>query len=309
VNDKITVTLSTFAEHGEEPLSLLQKSGIAFSLNTLKRRLKENEIVPFCADSTGLITGLEPYSQRTLRQLPLLKCISRAGVGTDSIDLEWAQKQGIKVRNTPNVVIRPVVELTISMILALSRKLIEHTNILRSGNWKRYVGSNLSQKVVGVIGTGSIGKKVCENLKTLGANIIAYDIKPDQQWAKQQRIRYVAIDELLTRSDILSLHASVTDGSILGEVEFKKMKHGVLIVNTARGSLIDEVALCEAIEEGRVSGAGLDVFSKEPYHGNLTRFNNVILTPHIGTLTVESRLQMEIEAVQNLLECLENKNE
>ena len=308
MNEKIFVALSTFAEYGEEPLKLLEQSGIDYSLNELGRRLVREEIVGLGKGATGIIAGVEPYDASVLELLPELKCISRCGVGIDNIDLDLAQAKGIIIRNTPDVVIRPVVELTIAMIFDLMRKLSLHTGRFWRKEWKKSAGNLLAGKTVGILGLGRIGRSVSETLLKLDAEVIGTDINPDMAWAKKCGVRVVSLEELLAESDILSLHLSVISENpfILGREEISLMKEGAWLVNVSRGNLVDDIALSEVLKAGKLSGAAMDVFPEEPYGGLLCELDNVVLTPHVATLTKESRVQMETEAVQNLLSYLLN---
>ena len=254
--------------------------------------------------ATGIIAGVEPYDAIVLANIPNLKCISRAGVGIDNIDLEYAQEKNIKVRNTSNVVIRPVAELTLAMIFDLLRKTTFHTVLLKQNRWEKSAGNLLFGKTVGIVGTGRIGKAVAELLAKLGAIILAYDLAPDERWAGQNNVKYVTFESLLSSADIISLHISPSGdrSPLIGKEEIEQMRDGVSIINTSRGEFIDEMALCDGLATGQVGSAGLDVFPEEPYTGKLIEFDNVVLTPHIATLTIESRLEMEIQATQNLLE-------
>ena len=308
MNEKIFVALSTFAEYGEEPLKLLEQSGIDYSLNELGRRLVREEIVGLGKGATGIIAGVEPYDASVLELLPELKCISRCGVGIDNIDLDLAQAKGIIIRNTPDVVIRPVVELTIAMIFDLMRKLSLHTGRFWRKEWKKSAGNLLAGKTVGILGLGRIGRSVSETLLKLDAEVIGTDINPDMAWAKKCGVRVVSLEELLAESDILSLHLSVISENpfTLGREEISLMKEGAWLVNVSRGNLVDDIALSEVLKAGKLSGAAMDVFPEEPYGGLLCELDNVVLTPHVATLTKESRVQMETEAVQNLLSYLLN---
>ena len=302
--EKIFVALSTFAKSGKEPLDLLKKSGINYHINPLGRRITAKEIFKMNSGATGIIAGLEPYTKNVLSSLPNLKCISRVGVGIDNIDQDYAQSRGIEIRNTPDVVIQPVVELVLALLFDLLRKTTIHTNIIKSGEWDRHVGNLLYGKTVGIIGTGRIGKKMSEVFSALGLSVIAYDLFPDKDWSESNKIRYKPLKVLLQESDIISLHVSpIKNGKpIISKKEIGQMKQGVVIINTSRGQFIDEKALFEALSSKKISGVGLDVYNEEPYTGNLIQFENAVLTPHVATLTKESRLQMEIEATQNLLE-------
>jgi len=309
MSEKIFVALSTFAEYGEEPLALLESAGFEYFLNPLGRRLVREEIVDLGKDAAGIVAGVEPYDAPVLEMLPELKCISRCGVGIDNIDLDLAKEKGIAIRNTPNVVIRPVVELTIAMMFDLMRKLSFHTRRLLRKEWKKTAGNLLAGKTVGVLGLGRIGRSVAETLLKLDAEVIGTDIHPDMAWAKKCGVSVVSLDELLAESDILSLHLSVISENsfILGREEIAAMKEGAWLVNVSRGNFVDDTALADALKTGRLSGAAMDVFPDEPYNGPLCELVNMVMSPHVATLTKESRVQMEAEAVQNLLDVLSNQ--
>jgi len=301
---KIFVALSTFAEYGRGPLKLLEKSGFEYYLNPLKRRVKRQEIVDMGMDAAGIIAGVEPYDDFVLNRLSALKCISRCGVGIDNIDLALAKERGVTIRNTPDVVIQPVVELTIAMAFDLMRHTTLHTRWMVEKKWQKKAGNMLAGKTVGILGLGRIGRKVAELLLKLGTTVIGSDIRPDESWATKHGVDIVDTDTLLKTADILSIHISVISDNpfILGESKISKMKKGSWVINISRGNLVDEEALHRALQSGHLSGAALDVFPQEPYTGKLCDLDNVILTPHIATLTEESRLQMETEAVRNLLD-------
>jgi D-3-phosphoglycerate dehydrogenase len=307
---KILVALSTFAEYGKKPLVLLKESGYPFVLNPSGERLTAQGIIKLGADCQGIVAGVEPYTSQVLSELPKLKCISRCGVGIDNIDLIKTRKLGIKVFNTPDPVAVPVAELTIGMILDLLRKITWHTVSLRNQKWQKKGGQNLAGKTVGIIGLGRIGKKVAELLKSFDVRLIAADPYPDVKWARKHNVEMVPIKNLLKASDIVTLHLKSDKDSpfILGKKEIRLMKKGALLLNLARGEMVHEQALYDALKQGHLAGAGLDVFVQEPYSGKLSSLDNVIMTPHIATLTKESRLEMETQAVENLLAYWGKKN-
>lgn len=306
MNHKIFVALSTFSKYSESPINLLRESGCIFTINPLGRRLVRDEIIEMGKESTGIIAGVEPYDEYVLDRLPKLLCISRCGVGIDSISAEGAKKRGVEIRNTPDVVIQPVVELTVAMIFDLIRKLSYLSNQLRAKKWERKAGHLLKCQKVGILGLGRIGKKLAEVMTGLETEVYGTDLFPDKQWAEKWNVRIVPLNELLRISDILSVNLSLVKGKTikLGEDEFKKMKEGSIIVNTSRGQFIDESALYNALKSGHLNGAALDVYTEEPYTGKLCELDNVVLTPHVATLTKESRIEMELEAVQNLIDFL-----
>ena len=311
MKDNIFVALSTFAEYGKEPLTLLKNTGIEYSFNPLGRRLVREEIVQMGSNASGIIAGVEPYDAEVLCNLPNLKCISRAGVGIENIYLNYTRERNIKIKNTPDVVIRPVVELTIAMIFDLLRKTTFHTLLLKNRRWEKTAGNLLFGKTVGIIGTGRIGKAVAELLIKLGVNIRAYDVVPDEKWANLNNVEYLPLEKILSFVDIISLHALPEPDQLplIGKEEINLMKNGVVLINTSRGECIDENALIEGLKSEKVGGVGLDVFPSEPYEGELIKFDNVVLTPHLATLTKESRLEMEIQASQNLLDELNKQKQ
>lgn len=309
MNHKIFVALSTFAEYSKSPLNLLKESGYTYSINPLGKRLVREEIIEMGRESEGIVAGVEPYDEYVLENLPNLRCISRCGVGIDNISLEKAKERGIAIRNTPEVVIQPVVELTLAMIFDLMRKLTNLTSLLKAKKWEKQAGHLLQGKKIGILGLGRIGKKVAEVMTRLETEVYGTDLHPDWQWAEKWSVKIVPFNELLQISDILSLHLSPIEGNNirLGESEFKAMKKGAILVNVARGQFVDELALYKALKSGHLEGAALDVFPEEPYRGMLCELNNVVLTPHVATLTEESRIQMELEAVQNLINFFKEK--
>ena len=298
---KIYVALSTFAKDDIQPLQLLRASGFAFEVNQSGKRLSQEQVIAALHDSDGVVAGLEPYDAHVLQALPRLKCISRCGVGVDNVDLKQAKERGISVLNTPQVVVQPVAELTLALIFDVLRRVTAHTELMRRGSWERLSGFQLAGKTVGVIGLGRIGRRVAELLTRLEARVIGYDIAPDQAWAKTVGVKLEALDEVLSHSDIVTLHVAGSSEVLLDRRAISTMKQGAFVINTARGPLVDEAALVEALQQGRLAGAGLDVYAQEPYHGPLCGLPNVVLTPHCATLTAESRLAMEVEAVSNII--------
>jgi D-3-phosphoglycerate dehydrogenase len=303
MSKNVYIALSTFAEFGNEPIDILEENGFNISRNITKQRLLPSQIIEYASSADGVIAGVEQYTKSVLENLPNLKCISRAGVGIDNIDLKYAKYKNIEIKNTPFEVIVPVLELTMSMIFGLLRKTGEQTQVLKSGVWKKLNGSNLNEKKVGVIGTGRIGKKVAECLNYLGAEVLLCDINEDIYWSQSINLKYYDLQDIIQTCDIITLHStSVNNGYLIKSEDIKKMKKDSIIVNTSRGDLIEENALIYGLENNILSGVGLDVFPEEPYSGKLLNYDNIILTPHIATLTTESRLKMETRAVENLVE-------
>lgn len=295
---KIYVTLSTFSEYGTEPLRALEKGGFAFAVNESGKRMTPRQIIKAAGDATVLIAGVEPYDAILLESLPRLKAICRCGAGVDNVDLAHAKAHGIAVFNTPAHPIEAVAELTVAMMLALVRRLPEQSQLIRARQWKRLKTHLLGKRKIGIIGLGRIGKRVAEILKVFGARLTGHDPYADKKWAKANGVTLLPLDALLDTSDIVTIHASQFQDSPLklSAREIDRMKKGAILINCARGDMVDERALLDALKSDRLGGAGLDVFEDEPYKGPLTQLDNVVLTPHCATLTVETRVAMELEA-------------
>lgn len=233
------------------------------------------------------------------------KLIVRGGVGIDNIDVKAAEKAGIAVVNTPEASSVSVAEITIGHMLALSRHIALGTSTLKAGKWakKALRGVEVWKKTLGLIGIGRIGREVAKRTLGLEMKVVAYD--PYVKEVPGLDVKLVGLDELLSRSDYISLHIPLTDETkhILGKEEFGKMKDGVYIVNCARGGVVDEEALYEALTSGKVGGAAIDVFEVEPPVGNkLFQLDNVIGTPHIGAATVEGQGRVGVAVAEKVIE-------
>jgi D-3-phosphoglycerate dehydrogenase len=301
---KIAITTTSFAKFDNQPLQLLKDSGFEILLNPYGRKLDGGEVVELAEDSIGIIAGTEPMDRTVLRKLPLLKVISRCGVGMDNVDLEAASQLNIKVFNTPFGPTLAVAELTIGLILDLLRKATLMDREMRAGVWKKRMGNLLNGKRVGIIGFGRIGQKTGELLGVFGCEIGYYD-SVRIEGLEDLRIKRLEMDELLRESDIVIVHVSGKyEKPLLGAKEIDMMKNGAWLVNVARGGVVNEEALFNALKDERLAGAALDVFEKEPYDGRLNKLDNVILTPHIGSYAKEARVEMEIQAAKNLIKGL-----
>jgi len=301
---QVFISTTTFAEFSREPLDILKANGIDFILNPVKRKLTEQEIARFLSQAPyiGLIAGTEPLTKNVLSCAKSLKVISRVGVGKENIDLSEAEKLNIRVLNTPLVLVDSVAELTIGLIMDSLRKIALLDRQIRRKYWEKKSGLLFKGKTLGIIGFGNIGSRVALLSKAFGANIIFYDVKTvNSDIAKQ-----VSLDTLIRSADIISVHSSCTE-TIISRNEIDNMKEGVILINTSRGSAVNEEDLYHGLQSRKISFAALDVFDKEPYSGKLVDLENCVLTPHIGSYAKEARMQMEIEAVANLINALDNK--
>jgi len=234
-----------------------------------------------------------------------LKLIVRAGVGLDNVDAEYAQARGIEVMNTPAASSNAVAELTVGYLLALARQIPQTTASMRAGKWekKRFSGSEIAGKTLGLVGYGRIGWLVAQKALALGMEVIAYD--PYVADPRSLEMEFVSLEALLQRADYISLHLPLTDEtrSLIDGSQFAMMKDGVCIINCARGGTINEAALHEAIRSGKVAGAALDVYLEEPVQDNkLFELDEVIGSPHIGAATVEAQYRVSLEVAERVIE-------
>jgi D-3-phosphoglycerate dehydrogenase len=238
-----------------------------------------------------------------------LKVIGRAGIGLDNVDLPAATKKGIVVMNTPQENAIAAAEHTVAMMLAISRKIPQATASMRAGKWekKKFMGVELYNKTLGVIGIGVIGTIVVDRARALKMKVIAYDPYISKEAAEKKGVDLVSFDELLSRSDFITVHTPLTDETrdLINQDTMGKMKKGVILINCARGGIINEKDLYDAIKEGKVAGAALDVFEKEPATGNpLLELEQVISTPHLGASTGEAQENVALAISQQIIDYL-----
>lgn len=303
---KILIAPSSFAEADKTPMNRLIAAGYEVVDNPYKRKLTKKELLDLLDDDVeGLIAGLETLDKEILEK-SRIQVISRVGAGLSNVDLDAARDLGIRVFNTPDAPTNAVAELTIGAMLSLLRMISQMDRALHEGQWQKKIGVQLQSKTVAVIGFGRIGRRVAKLLSPFGVKILIVDPYVDESACAGYR--KVALREALPEADVVTIHSSGHD-CIIGEEEFAHMKKGAYLLNVARGGVISENALIKAIKNGTVAGAWLDTFEEEPYKGPLCSYQNVVLTPHVGSYTAECRLQMENEAVDNLLNSLKRNRD
>lgn len=297
---KILVGPSSFAAIDKTPMERLVSEGYEVIDNPFRRKLTKKELLDLLSlDVIGLIAGLEPLDREVLQQTNL-KVISRVGSGLSNVDLDAAKDLGIEVCYTPFGPTTAVAELTIGALLSLIRMIPQMDRDLHQGKWNKRIGFQLEGKTVAIIGFGKIGKKVAKLLSPFKVNVLVVD--PSYE-GFAENYTVVKLAEALQKADIITIHSS-SDECLLGDKEISIMKRGVYLLNVARGSLISESSLIKGLDNGKIKSVWLDTFENEPYAGPLKKYNQVILTPHVGSYTFECRKQMEIEAVDNLINVL-----
>ena len=298
---RIGIGPSTFAQEDQTPLHLLQQAGVTVIPNPVGRRLTEDEILQYLVAEKpdGLLAGLEPLNRRVLTAAqPALRAVARVGIGVTNVDQAACKELGIKFSSTPDAPSEAVAEMTLAALLCLARNLEPMNRALHEGQWPKMISRSLRELTVLIMGYGRIGRGVARQLAAAGCKVLIHDpyLAPDVPCEFDQ----VALPEGLAAADVVSLHAS-GDRPLLGDTEFALARPGLIVLNSARGELVDEPALVRALESGRVGKAWFDAFWQEPYCGPLLRFPQVLLSPHASTYTRRCRLAMEVEAVQNIL--------
>jgi len=282
----------------------LRQAGADVIANPYGRQLSKDDLRRLLPGAAGLIAGLEPLSRDMLEQSDL-KVISRCGVGLSNVDLKAAEEFGIAVRHTPDIPTTAVAELTVGAMIALMRHLPAMDRDLRAGKWEKRIGRQLEGKTVLIVGFGRIGQKVAALLRPFHVRLLAADPALHET---VDGVTVLPLEAALPQADVVTLHAS-GEAEILGARELALMKPGTFLLNAGRGGLVDEPALCRALDQGLVAGAWLDAFVQEPYAGPLSRYPQALLTPHIGSASVECRTRMELAAVENLLEAFAAKGD
>jgi phosphoglycerate dehydrogenase-like enzyme len=253
---------------------------------------KEDSLISQLADVDAVVAGSEPYTRRVIKSLPKLRAIVRAGVGFDAIDLAACDEARIPVCTTPGVNHESVAEHTIALLMAIARGFPELDRKVRANRWDRRSFPRVMGKTLGILGLGRIGQAVATRGVGLGMKVVAVEPFPNQAFVRQWNIELVDADTLLARSDFVSLHLpmSAENHHFINRQRIAKMKKGAMLVNTARGPLVNEADLCEALKTRQVAAAGLDVFEVEPLPLNspLLALDNVLLSGHVAGLDDDS---------------------
>lgn len=298
---KIVISTSSFDLDSNPALQRLRAQEIHLTSNPHGRKLTEDEILALLGnDTVALLAGVEPLTERVLTAAAgSLRVIARCGTGLDNVDLAAASRLNIKVLNTPAAPAQAVAELTLGLILSSLRHICQTDRLIRQGEWPRTQGRLLAGKTVGIIGCGHIGQRVARLCLAFDAHVIAHDPYPQQM---PEGVTAASLETLLQQADLVSLHLpySAQVHHLLNAHTMACMKPGAILVNTARGGLIDEHALHNALQTGQLGAAALDCFEQEPYAGPLCASERMILSSHIGSLAREARQRMELEAAENL---------
>lgn len=306
---KLVILSRSFAKSSNLPIEYLEQyPDLDYKILRNNSPEDRDHVASQIGNANAVIVGSDVIDRYVIDKCPNLKVISKHGVGLDNIDLDSANNRGIVVTKTINANNEAVADLTLLMMLAIQRdfsKNLINPDIL---DWiPKNLSNDLFEKTVGIIGYGEIGKSVAKRLAGFSCKILVYDPSFNGEDLSGILVKQTDLEDLYKISDIITLHVPLNDSTrnIINKDAISKMKHGVAIINTARGGLIDEGALYQALINGKVKGVGLDVFAKEPPIGEpLLNLPNVVATPHIATHTLESNMRMGIKAVENVIKVL-----
>ena len=293
----------------EEGISKLKKE---FEVD-VKKGISKEEILSIIENYDGVIVRSKPnITEDIIKKGKNLKGVARAGVGLDNVDVKCCQGLGIKVVNSPQASSDSVAELAFGLMLAVSRNIARADRLTRTKRWekKSLMGYELNGKTLGIVGFGRIGRNIGRMAKACGMSLIAYDPLLTDEQIKSGDAEPVTFEKLIERSDVITLHVPLIDSTrhMISGKEFEKMKNNAIIINTSRGGIIDEDALCKALSSGKILGAGLDVFEEEPpTNSKLIEYDNVVLTQHIGASTHEAQKKAGLMIAEEVIKALKSK--
>lgn len=301
---KALITTVPFANMNRLPLEQLTSAGIDYVINPLGRRLTEAELTEIVHDSDVLIAGTEPITARVLEHAARLRHISRVGIGLDSVDLLAAERRGIAVSYTPDAPAPAVAELTMALMLSLLRSVHVANLQLHNGRWQRHFGRRIAEVTVGIIGAGRIGARVLRRIPAFGTpRVLVNDTNPNLKMDPHLKLEWVGKDDIYRQADIISLHVPLTvhTRNMIRREQLLQMKPDALLINCSRGGIVNEADLAAVMRSGHLGGAAIDVFEHEPYSGELAQIERCLLTAHMGSMSVDCRVRMEIEATEEVV--------
>ncbi len=303
---KILVSNIAFGEAYPEALNILGKQAEIY-LNEKSDRYSEEEFIDLIKDKDILIAGTEKITKPIIQAAKKLKLIARVGSGIDNIDLEAANKKNISICYTPDAPSISIPEFTLALVLNLIKGISFSDRNMHANIWHRTFGRNLSEFVIGIFGCGKIGKELVKLLRTMYKDIKLYFYDPYIE--SIEGAEKVNFEQLIKLSDIVSIHAPLTKDTqnLFDRTVLFSFKKGTYLINTARGSIVDEEALYEALQQKHLAGAALDVFSVEPYYGALNNLDNCILTSHIGSMNTQVRALMEQQVIEDVMNFIHSK--
>lgn len=308
---KVLVTATNYSKYCQAGKKILENAGCEIIENPHGRPYTFDELKEIVEDIDGVVVGVDDWNEDVFKLAPKLKGMARFGVGVDNIDLNAAKEHGIIVCNSPGINSSAVAEQAVALLLSLIRNIPEMNSAVRKGEWPRPMFHELKSRTIGFLGFGAIARNVAQRLAGFGPEMIAYDKYPNQEAADKLGVRLVSQEEVLKESDIISIHLPATDETkhLINKETIQQMKDGVYIVNTARGSIVNEADMAGALESGKAAGFGTDVFEHEPIDlsGPLFKYDNYIATPHVSAETFENCETTSVVTARALLAVFEGR--
>lgn len=301
--EKVLVTPRSFGREEPALFDRLAAAGFEVVPNTTGGILTKAQMIEKIAPCAGLIVGVDPVDADVIAAAPALRAIAKYGVGVDNIDLEAAKARGIHVSRTVGANASAVADYAVALMLALSRKLLAIDRRCRAGDWSKITTLDVTGATLGLLGLGAIGKLVAKRAQGFDMKVLAYDVAWDEPYAQAHGIEYAEVPRILREADFVSLHMPLLPSTenFIGAAELAMMKPTAILVNTARGGLVDESALLDALRGGRIGGAGLDAFREEPPSPEWSSLDNVVLGAHCAASTRGASLMMGRMAAENLI--------
>ncbi|MDR3564626.1 MAG: phosphoglycerate dehydrogenase [Negativicutes bacterium] len=301
---RVLITAMSF-RRSKEAMALLQDHGYEIILSPYHRALEENEMLELMTGVSAMVVGNDAVTEKVIAAgVPSLEIIARSGAGYNTIDVAAARRYGIPVTYTPGANNKSVADLTLGLMISLARSIPRLNNGVHSGGWEKHVGQELGGKTLGVVGTGNIGAEAIKRAVAFDMKIVAYDVHPRADLIEKYEVIYLPLAEVIAQSDFLSLHVPAIPETVnmINKTTLRAMKPTAFLINTARGELVVEADLGNALKQGIIAGAALDAFVKEPLEDScLYNLPNVILTPHIGANTGEASGRVGIMAAEEVI--------
>jgi len=306
---KILITPRSFAKYSDKPYKMLTESGIDYVLNPVGGIMSKTDILESIKGMDGIIVGVDPLDKDVI-SAGNLKAISKYGVGTDNIDLEYCKEQGIEVSITRNANSEAVADYAFALILSVARKVVEIDRGCRNGDWSKKVSTDVFGKKIGVAGLGAIGRGVVSRAKGFSMDVYGYDVFRDDEYIRANNITFANVDQMLEQCDFLSLHMPLTEETkfLINAKNLQKANKNLIIINTARGGIVNEDDLYEALKSNLILGAGVDVFEQEPpENSKLLELDNVVVGSHCAGSTIGAVDVMSEMAVENIIQSLRKR--
>ena len=302
--EKVLITPRSFGKTAPQAFEMISDAGYEVIKNPYGKILTKEQMIERVADVTGIIVGVDPLDADVLAAAPKLRAIAKYGVGTDNIDLTYAQEHGIAVSITRGANSESVADYAFTLMLAAARNLVQFDRQCHEKNWTKATTHDVYGKTLGILGFGAIGKGVARRAVGFSMKVLAYDPFWDAQAAEKYGVSYAEPDKIYRSSDFISLHLPLNDGTkgMIDAAAFKRMKPTAILINTARGGLIDEQALAYALRGGQILAAGIDAFETEPPKDpELYQLDNLIMGPHCAASSFLASENMTIMSAKNLL--------